>query len=136
MNIKKIILNNGFTYRELLTMKNNFHAMRKWYRLERKSIPESEPKDFIKYILLIAIRSCFTPFVSFIIGCLLTMGIILMYGDIRSTLLMFSISLFSTLYAIHIAAKSESLNIVTTVKLIKLHTIIKLKNLKQHLHHN
>lgn len=131
-NKKDLILRSGFTNRELLAMKNNFYAMRRWYRLERKPIPESEPKDLTEYILSIANRSFFTPFIIFIIGFIQTTGIYFMYHSIGSTMLMVFISLFALFCGMHITAKSENTKLITTSKLFALHISIKLEQVKKY----
>jgi len=130
---KILILSSGFTNRELLAMKNNFYAMRRWYRLERKPIPESEPKDLTEYILSIANRTFFTPFITIIIGFIQTTGIYFMYHSIGSTMLMLFISLFALFCGIHITEKSENIKLITTPKLFMLHISIKLEQVKKNL---
>ncbi|BCG09030.1 hypothetical protein [Buttiauxella agrestis] len=128
MNKKELILSSGFTYRELLTMKNNFHAMRKWYRLERKPIPESEPTDLIGHILLTANDASAFIFIFFIINA--TQAIYLRYEhhDFKHPAVAFAIFLVILPVIIYFN-NNQHLKPLILVKLIFLHYKCKNENL-------
>lgn len=127
MNKKQLILNSGFTYRELLSMKNNFHAMRKWYRLERKPIPESEPGNFQKHIVVTADNASGSTIIISIISII--QGVYLRFEnhDIKSPVVAFVIYLMMFLILIYFHKQDLGLNMTTIVKLIIFHYRIKMK---------
>ncbi|MEW7314608.1 hypothetical protein AB1E22_18230 [Buttiauxella gaviniae] len=127
MNTKEIILNSGFSYQELLTMKNNFHAMRKWYRLEKKPVPATEPESFQKYIVTTAeSASCCTLIIS-IISLIQAIYLRLEHHDIKSLAVALVIYLIMFFIIIYSQKNSTGLKMVTIVKLIALHYKIKMK---------
>lgn len=126
MNTKEIILNSGFSYQELLTMKNNFHAMRKWYRLEKKPVPATEPENFQKYILSTAEISSSCTLVLLVITLVQTIILHNDHHDLRHPALGFIISLLIFMYIIYDNKIKLNLSIITILRLITLHYRIKI----------
>lgn len=126
-NKKELILRSGFTYRELLAMKNNFYAMGRWYRLERKSIPESEPKDLTAYILVTAENASSFIFIFFIINAMQATYLRYEHNDIKHPAVALAIFLVTLPLFIYFDSKYHHLKVLTIIKLIILNYRIKMK---------
>jgi|GEM_PF-3426310 len=127
MNIKKIILNSGFTYREILSMKNNFHAMRKWYRLERKPIPETEPENFQEYIVVTADRASSCTMIISMISIIQAIYLWLENHDLKSPVMALIIYLMMLFIIIYCEKDKLDLKMNAIIKLIALHYKLKMK---------
>lgn len=127
MNTKEIILNSGFSYQELLTMKNNFHAMRKWYRLEKKPIPATEPDNFKKYILSTAKISSSCTLVLLVTTLIQIITLYNEYHDLKHSLVVFMISLLIFTFIIYDNKRKLNLSMITILRLITLHYRVKIR---------
>lgn len=106
-------------------MKNNFHAMRRWYRLERKPIPESEPKDFMGHILLTADDASAFIFIFFIINVIQAIYLRYEHHDVKHPAVAFVIFLVILPFIIYFN-NNQHLKTLTLVKLIFLNYKVKM----------
>lgn len=119
MNKKKLILNSGFSYKELLVMKRNFQAMRKQNYDPDEPILEDE--DLKAHILFIAESSSSWASILFLLTIVLTVGQYSVRGNIKSPAAMLLICLPFLVHSIYAESKELGLNMATIIKLIALH---------------
>lgn len=119
MDMKKMILNSGLSYRELLLMKSYYRTYRKQNHDQDELITDIE--DFEGFIFFIAKDSFHTIRILTYITLFMTIGTYFSQYDFSHTFVMFVICLFPYLVAVHLSSKEHRLKITTVIKLIALH---------------
>lgn len=123
--MKKMILNNGFSYKELLIMKRYFRAFR--IQNYAPDDPMVEGEDFKGFIFSIAKDSFrIIPALTYL-NLFMTIGTYLTEDDLRGPFLMFVICLFGYVIAVHLASQEYNLKMITITKLLILHIRGKIK---------
>lgn len=118
MNARKLILNNCFSYRELLRMKNAY--VKAIHEVYGKGVKVSSDETFEKYILVIADSVSSTVFTFITLGVVNTGILIYIHGLTRGPLSMFIISMITLSFIVIRNSRVKKVRIKTAIKLIKL----------------
>lgn len=118
MKARKLILNNCFSYRELLKMKNGY--VRSIHEVYGKGVKTASDETFENYILVIADSVSSTIFTFIIIGIISTGTLIYTHGLTRGPLAMLIISIIIISCIVTRNSRVKKMRIKTAIKLIQL----------------
>ncbi len=118
MKARKLILNNCFSYRELLRMKNAY--VKAIHEVYGKGVKVASDETFENYILVIADSVSNAFFVVTIIGFINVGSMLYLHGLTRGPFAMFIISMIIIMWVVIRNSRVKKIKMLTTLKLLKL----------------